>query len=101
MTHYIDFGASEGRDPNAFFDSDWYLAKYGDVAKSGMNPLDHYIRFGAAEGRDPSPMFDTDWYVANNPDELQSRSFTSLRYSNRKAGARALRLLRFHALKRG
>ncbi|HIN66068.1 MAG TPA: methyltransferase domain-containing protein [Candidatus Obscuribacterales bacterium] len=33
------------------FDGDAYLAKYADVAESGMNPLHHYIFHGMAEGR--------------------------------------------------
>lgn len=33
------------------FDSDAYLSRYDDVARSGMNPLQHYIRHGIYEGR--------------------------------------------------
>jgi hypothetical protein len=36
---------------NGLFDGDAYLAKYTDVAESGMDPLRHYILHGMAEGR--------------------------------------------------
>jgi hypothetical protein len=50
------------------FDRDWYLARYPDVSKAGIDPLRHYLSFGAAEGRDPNPLFDTDWYLSRYPD---------------------------------
>lgn len=49
--HYIQFGASEQRNPSPHFDSAWYLKQYDDVAAAGVNPLMHFIRFGKAEGR--------------------------------------------------
>ena len=61
--HYLEYGASEGRDPNPLFDSDWYLEQYPDVRAAGLNPLIHYLRHGAVEGRDPIPLFDSDWYL--------------------------------------
>ena len=57
---------------SAFFDSDWYLAQYPDVAASGVNPLEHFVVSGAFEGRDPSPFFDSDWYLAQYPDVAAS-----------------------------
>jgi glycosyltransferase involved in cell wall biosynthesis len=68
LVHYLRCGAAEGRDPNPFFDSDWYLEKNPDVASSGTNPLVHYLRSGAAQGRDPSPLFDSDSYRTRNPE---------------------------------
>lgn len=49
--HYLGYGAVEGRAPNAFFDSAWYLAGNRDVTDAGANPLEHFLRFGIAEGR--------------------------------------------------
>jgi hypothetical protein len=37
-----------------FFDSNWYLGRYKDVADAGVNPLHHYIEYGAREGREPN-----------------------------------------------
>jgi glycosyltransferase involved in cell wall biosynthesis len=68
LTHYLQLGGFEGKDPNPLFDSDWYLTQYPDVARTALNPLVHYVRWGAFEGRDPHPLFDTDWYLAQNPD---------------------------------
>ncbi|BBK39272.1 hypothetical protein STAQ_43500 [Allostella sp. ATCC 35155] len=90
LTHYLRFGAREGRlprppTPAALVDADlldpaWYLARYPDVAASGQDPVQHYRYFGAAEGRDPCPepvlrlaersgLFDADWYRREHPGE--------------------------------
>lgn len=44
-------------------DADWYLARYPEVAASGLDPIDHYLHVGAAKGYDPSPLFDTVFYA--------------------------------------
>lgn len=49
--HYLAHGASEGRKPNKFFDTQWYVENNPDVEESGMNPLVHYILYGRQEGR--------------------------------------------------
>ncbi|GJD94746.1 choice-of-anchor I family protein [Methylobacterium iners] len=67
-THFTNFGAREGRDANAIFDTDGYLAAYADVRAAGVNPLTHYTQFGFREGRDPSADFDTSAYLAANAD---------------------------------
>lgn len=51
-----------------FFDVDWYLKIYPDVADAKINPAEHYIRFGATEGRLPGPDFDGNWYLQQYPD---------------------------------
>lgn len=66
--HYLEYGAREGRAPNALFDPVAYLAANPDVAASGVNPLLHYQEFGWHEGRNPGPGFDTNLYLARNPD---------------------------------
>ena len=68
IAHYLRKGAAKGFDPNPFFDSDWYLTQYPDVAAAAANPLEHYLLFGARERRDPHPGFSTDWYFARYPD---------------------------------
>ena len=67
LAHFGAFGWREGRDPNAFFDTSWYLATNPDVAASGINPLTHYQTVGWRQGRDPGPNFDTNFYLAHNP----------------------------------
>lgn len=39
---------------SGFFDADFYLQEYPDVAKDGVDPIMHYMRYGAGEGRRPS-----------------------------------------------
>jgi hypothetical protein len=64
LTHYLLFGAREGRDPNALFDTSGYLETYRDVAAAGVDPMLHYLTHGAREGRDPSVWFDSSAYLA-------------------------------------
>ena len=51
-----------------YFDKQWYLEQYPDVANSKVKPAEHYLKFGAIEGRNPSPNFDTEFYITQNPD---------------------------------
>ena len=48
---------------SGLFDRDYYLARYPDVAESGLDPIDHYLQIGAAKGYDPNPLFDTGYYA--------------------------------------
>ncbi|WP_217645718.1 hypothetical protein [Pseudoxanthomonas sp. GM95] len=52
---------------SGLFDPSWYIAKYPDVAASGIDPLEHYLQFGAGEGRGVGPNFDMTAYLALNP----------------------------------
>jgi hypothetical protein len=56
VTHYLEWGAAEGRNPSLRFDSDWYLDHYPDVFGAGVNPLVHYLECGMAEGRKIKPV---------------------------------------------
>lgn len=50
-----------------FFDAGWYLGRYGDIRRAGVDPLEHYFAHGESEDRDPGPEFDVDAYVWMNP----------------------------------
>lgn len=73
-------GAPDSVDPTAqavaaispIFDASWYLAKYPDVAGSGIDPVEHYVNWGAAEGRQPHPLFDPKWYLTRYPDVAEA-----------------------------
>ena len=39
LSHYVDHGWRESRDPNPLFGSSYYLAANADVADSGLNPF--------------------------------------------------------------
>ena len=55
VQHYLQYGAREGRNPNALFDTKAYLAANADVRGSPLNPFLHFVLYGFREGRDPSP----------------------------------------------
>ena len=53
-------------------DRDYYLAKYHDVRRSGMDPSEHYLTKGAALGYNPHPLFHTRFYLSQNEDVRKS-----------------------------
>lgn len=55
-----------------WFDRDWYLAAYPDVAAAGLDPVAHYLDFGWKEFRNPGPNFDTTYYLTHNIDVAKS-----------------------------
>src|ERR1700722_3599424 len=69
-----------------FFDPDWYLSRYPDVAASGTEAMHHYVHYGAAEGRDPNRFFDSAWYLAHYPDVANSGQHPLLHYLQMGAG---------------
>jgi len=70
--HFQRYGEKEGRDPNALFDVDYYLAQYQDVAatvaRGETTAWAHFSQYGWKEGRDPSALFNTKAYLAANED---------------------------------
>jgi hypothetical protein len=67
----FSYGASgwqRGLNPDALFDTGYYLAQNPDVRAAGLNPLTHFEQYGWHEGRDPSLLFSTVKYLAANPD---------------------------------
>jgi hypothetical protein len=68
VERYLEDGYLLGYRPNPLFDTRWYLKRYEDVRRSGMNPLIHYLLHGFREGRDPGPDFQTAYYLGSNPD---------------------------------
>ncbi len=53
---------------SGLFDAPWYVARYPDVVRSGIDLIRHFILHGALEKRDPNPWFDSAWYAARYPD---------------------------------
>lgn len=64
----------------AFFDPQYYLAMYHDVAVSGADPLEHFLSHGWREGRDPSNDFSVADYLELNPDVAASGVHPFLHY---------------------
>ncbi len=82
--HYLDYGAREGRLPNPYFATEWYLRQNPDVGLTGQNPLLHYIRRGETECRAPAPHFDLAWYRTRHaavPGQTLLRHFLDRRRS--------------------
>lgn len=46
-----------------YFNKKWYLNRYVDVARKGVDPIKHYLEYGWKEGRNPGPNFDTNGYL--------------------------------------
>ena len=65
---YHNGGWLNGLNPDAFFNTSFYLAHNPDVAAAHVDPLIHYETFGWKEGRDPSAAFSTTKYLAANMD---------------------------------
>lgn len=65
---YDTSGWRQGLNPDAFFDSKYYLAHNPDVKAAGVDPLKHFEQYGWREGRDPSLLFSDGKYLAANPD---------------------------------
>jgi hypothetical protein len=61
--HYAGGGWREGRNPNPYFNTNYYLSRNADVAAAGVDPLQHYDINGWHEGRDPSARFSTNGYL--------------------------------------
>ena len=61
---YLATGWTRGLNPDAYFDTKYYLSRNPDIARAGVNPLLHYETNGWKEGRDPSAQFSTSKYLA-------------------------------------
>jgi hypothetical protein len=58
VRHFCLHGWQEGRRPNAWFDTEWYIAQHD----CHENPLLHYLTIGEPAGAAPSPDFDPEQY---------------------------------------
>lgn len=69
LEHFVNVGQFENRDPNALFDTSFYLEINTGVAAAveagSLTAVEHFIRFGQFEFRDPSPLFNTAFYISN------------------------------------
>lgn len=59
LEHFVNVGQFENRDPNALFDTSFYLEINTGVAAAieagSLTAVEHFISFGQFENRDPSP----------------------------------------------
>jgi GT2 family glycosyltransferase/glycosyltransferase involved in cell wall biosynthesis len=60
--------AAIARAIGGFFDANYYMSRYPDVAAAGIDPLRHFTLHGAQEQRDPNRWFDSAWYAGHYAD---------------------------------
>jgi len=70
VSHYVQQGWNEGRDPAAWFSVQDYLLFHGDVKAAGIDPFGHFLAHGRSEGRLAPP--------ARGSDELAARFFADV-----------------------
>lgn len=56
-----------------YFNKRWYLKRYPDVRKSGMDPVLHYMDYGWKEGRETGTVFSGNWYLKKHPDVKKAK----------------------------
>ena len=88
LTHFIEQGWREGRDPNALFSIAGYLEENADVGQAGMNPFYHYLIAGRAEGRGPRKPLGFRYYVLSNQSTVEQRMANATEVPNWRAGSR-------------
>ena len=64
LSHWLQLGWREARQPNAYFEPVFYSANNPDVTTVGPNPLLHYANSGDYDGKRPGSNFDPSWYRA-------------------------------------
>jgi glycosyltransferase involved in cell wall biosynthesis len=62
-------GWMNGRQPNAYFHTSWYLQTYADATSFGCNPLVEYL---STPSRRPNPLFDPDFYRVTYMDDASA-----------------------------
>lgn len=69
LEHFVNVGQFENRDPNALFDTSFYIETNTGVAaaieEGILTAVEHFLDFGQFEFRDPSPLFNTAFYIDN------------------------------------
>ena len=63
LEHYVRVGWKASISPNSHFDPAWYLEKYLDVARAGIEPFRHFLEHGQAEGRCGAPMASNEQFL--------------------------------------
>jgi hypothetical protein len=88
LSHFMEFGWREGRDPNAFFSTKTYMEENPDVASSGINPFYHYIVAGRAEGRAPRPALGFRYDILRDQTTLEQRMASAMQVAPWRLGSR-------------
>lgn len=73
-----------------YFDSEWYLKRYKDVAQRGIDPVEHYLTVGWREFRRPGPSFSTLLYLNRYEDVSRAGINPLLHYERIGKGEKRL-----------
>ncbi|MCW8090797.1 glycosyltransferase [Alteromonas sp. ASW11-130] len=77
LTHYLNSGAKEGRNPNVAFDTRFfqntYMSKLGDNKKL-QNPLVYYVKTNKKHFKALSGTFDVKYYLEQNKDVRKAKT---------------------------
>jgi GT2 family glycosyltransferase/glycosyltransferase involved in cell wall biosynthesis len=60
--HFCRHGWREGRNPNKYFDVQYYMEQLPPTDRSNVNPVLHYASVGESRGLRPNFYFDPSWY---------------------------------------
>lgn len=74
LTHYLESGWREGRDPSPAFSTRHYLEAYPEVADAGANPLHHYLTVGRAAGYRPRPHLGWRYDILEKLQDVEART---------------------------
>jgi GT2 family glycosyltransferase/glycosyltransferase involved in cell wall biosynthesis len=81
LNHFINYGAKEGRNPNAAFDIKYFIETYMKE-KGQTNPLVFYIKTKKIRFKSLAENFDADFYLKSNPDVYNSKMDPLAHYLN-------------------
>lgn len=74
VTHYLKWGANEGRNPSSIFSTSYYLETNPDAAECDLNPLIHYVSVGGFESnRVTHPSFVNGYRIKFDPRKKESK----------------------------
>ena len=74
IRHYLSEGWQKGYNPSDKFDTKFYLSRYPDIARAGINPFLHYLRKGKNEGRQPKAPELSLWQKISTGNKLANKS---------------------------
>lgn len=63
VEHYLHHGWREGRNPNAWFSTTWYLERFPEALDTNISPLEHLMTDSAALSSWSRPGHDLRWFV--------------------------------------
>lgn len=85
LTHYLEHGWKEDRNPSERFDTKYYLSKFPELAQLNICPLLHYINSGADDEYGAVPIH----RIVVNPNNKTAEELSFWSDSNIKIGVHA------------